>query len=192
MPRDKRDLGRVRRKDTRRRISRESVERKERWDGKEDLGVYNAILRLLQESGFGDPAWWHVARESDRKFVKEGRAVVTPGNWDEIVFTAPTRGAIIITRVDFYFPERIGRRFGDLSFWYQGDKNMYDYESERSGEGPGPATVYDTLVPDRWLIQDGKEIAYRMENTHLAADAIFDFRIRGWTVAGGVRRRVRR
>lgn len=188
----KKELGRVRRKDDRGRASQSTLERREDYEGKESLPIYYALRRLLKETGWIDDTWWFAARRSDVPFVKEGRAIIAPNTWDEIRLTAPRRGAILVTRVDFRFPERIGRRFVELTLRYDNEENMLGYESEASGGGPpGPMTIYSTILHDRWLINDGKVLAFRMNNTSLVATAVVDFVIRGRRIGGGHRMRIR-
>ena len=185
----RRDLGRVRRKEDRARASQDFLERKERYEGKEDDGVFYALLKMLKEMGWIDDAWWHAARRSDRPFVKEGRAIVPPASWDEIRFTASRRGAILITRVDFSFPEPIGRQDGRVTLRYRDQENMLNFQTtESSGE---LFSVYDTLLHDRFLIHDGKMLAFRMTNTNVGANALFDFVIRGRIIGGGHRIRIK-
>jgi len=157
------------------------VKQREDWQGKEDLGVYNALRRLLREMGFMEEAFWYFTRgPEDAEFRKEGRYIIAPGGWDELIITAPKRIAILLTSIKFFYPEAIGRRNTVITLRHRKQVNMLDFQTKAESEKEVvQETIYDTLLHHRFLIRDKEPVSFRIENTHVAANAIVDFEIIG-------------
>lgn len=183
MKRDRRRrLGDVPEQQKRVRPQQKRVKHREDWEGKEDLGVYNAIRRLLREMGFVEEAFWYFTRGSqDVEFRKEGRYIIPPGTWDQLTITAPKRGAILLTSIKFFYPERIGRRDTVIRLRFKNQAKGLQFQSSESGPDGGPiaSTIFDTILHHRFLIRDGETVSFRIQNNSLTARAIVDFEIIG-------------
>lgn len=173
-------LGDVPEQQKRVRPGQKRVKQSESWEGQEDIGVYSAIRRLLREMGFMEEAFWYIPRgPEDAEFRKEGRYIIAPGAWDELIITAPKRLAILLTSIKFFYPEPIGRRNTVITLRQRKQVNMLKFQSKAESEEVVAETIYDTLLHYRFLIRDKEPVSFRIENTHAAANAIVDFEIIG-------------
>lgn len=182
MKRNRLRLGDISDQQKRVRPQQKRLEPAESWEGREDTGVYNAIIRVLREMGFLEEAFWYLTRNpADAEFRKEGRYVIAPGTWDQLTITAPPRGAILLTSIKFFYPERIGRRNTTTTLRWKDQTHMLGFQTTQQSPGapPAPSTIFDTILHNRFLIRNGETVSFRIQNNHLAARAIVDFEIIG-------------
>lgn len=172
-----RDLGDVQRRQKRIRPQQKRLKPREGYEGRDDF--YSVIRRLLREMGFTEEAFWYYPRgPEDAEFRKEGRYIIPPLTYDELIIEAPRNLVILLHSIRFYYPERIGRRHTVITLRHSGQVNMLD-QLQKEVEEVEPQTIYDTILHNRFLIRDKETVSFRIENTHKAANAIVDFEILG-------------
>ena len=182
MKRKRRRLGDVPEQQKRVRPQQKRLRPEEDWEGREDLGVYNAIRRLMREMGFTQEAFWYLTRNpDDTEFRKEGRYIVPPGTWDQLTITAPRVGTILLTSIKFFYPERIGRRDTAITLRWKNQVSTLNFQTRQQSPGAPvvPGTIFDTILHHRFLIRNGESVSFRIQNNHIAARAIVDFEIIG-------------
>lgn len=172
---NRRRLGDVPKQQKRVRPQQKRLEHRDEYEGKEDIGVYSAIRRLLREMGFLEEAFWYATRgPEDVEFRKEGQYIIPPLSWDQLTITAPKRIAILLTSIKFWYPEPIGRKNTRITLRFKNQVKMLQFQTKDKS-----ATIYDTILHHRFLIRDEEPLAFRIENLHATANAIVNFEIIG-------------
>jgi len=70
---------------------------------------------------------------------------------------------------------------------HRNQPNVLGFQSQASGGGGGPATIYDSLLHNRFLVENLDTLSFVMANANVAAQAYVDFVILGRIVGGGYR-----